>query len=77
MPESFEAGSTYFTALRLIVEHCLALVQGVPQYVTQFLLKIFEVRATLSEDTSSDPEMIIIQDYLGTIQEENEEAPGP
>jgi hypothetical protein len=63
------------TNIWLVIEHYLALVCAVPKYLSESIVKVFEVQATLTEDIQA-PDMIIIQDYLGTITEENEEALG-
>ena len=63
------------THISLLIEHYLALVCDIPKCLSERIVKVFEVQATLTEDIQA-PNMIIIQDYLGTILEENEEALG-
>ena len=63
------------THIWLVIEHYLALVCAVPKCLSDRIVKVFEVQATLTEDIQA-PNMISIQDYLGTFLEENEEALG-
>ena len=63
------------THIWLVIEHYLALVCDIPKCLSERIVKVFEVQATLTEDIQA-PNMIIIQDYLVTILEEKEEALG-
>ena len=78
MRDNFVIAETVFSVfrnIRMIIEHSFALIFGIPKCVSECVIRVFEVRATLTEDIEA-PDMIIIQDYLGTIQEENEESLG-
>ena len=54
---------------------CIFLILGLPKCVYDGVLRLFNYQNKLKESIP-DPDMIIIQDYLGTIVEENEEVLG-
>lgn len=64
-----------FTNIRITIVQYLAYVFGIPKCMCDCVVRVLEIRATLTEDIEI-PDMIIIQDYLGTIVEENEEGIG-
>ena len=69
---------TFFSVLThilIIAERYLDYVFGIPKCICDCVVNFFEIRSSLTEDTQI-PDMIIIQDYLGTIVEENEEGGG-
>ena len=67
-----EAIFSVLTDILNLLERYISLVFGLPTSVFVFALKLFEIRASLIENIRI-PEMIIIQDYLGTIVEESED----